>query len=104
MNSISDIGDGAPVGATVSESNDSYDGGSAAAAGPAVTSSQGTIQVDRDIYASICAQNLKMRDKLLEVAKQCVRCGGTGCVTRFFSDSSRVIPCGDCEDIRDALR
>jgi transposase len=49
--------------------------------------------------------NFKLRDKLLEIAKECSECGGTGCVTLGEDRivTTRVVPCPDCADIRQAL-
>jgi hypothetical protein len=55
--------------------------------------------------------NSKLRDKLLELAKECASCGGTGVVTVMVTTAwdddgrpcERVEPCGDCESIREAL-
>lgn len=59
------------------------------------------IALSPDDVAKLCADNLRMRDKLLELAKDCAECGGTGCVTVGFGE--RVDPCPDCEDIRELL-
>ncbi|HEY3679005.1 MAG TPA: hypothetical protein VGL45_09815 [Bradyrhizobium sp.] len=65
------------------------------------------IQVDADEYAKLCADHLRARDKLLEIAKECASCGGTGCVTVRYEyneiSRDRVEPCGDCLDIREVL-
>lgn len=65
-------------------------------------------------YTALVASNLKMRDKLLALAKECAACGGTGSVRvyhrvgRRYSPgetvTERIEPCGDCIDIREALR
>lgn len=56
--------------------------------------------------------NSKLRDKLLELAKECSSCGGTGVVTVMAPPDSRLYsgvlisreqPCGDCLDIREVL-
>lgn len=62
--------------------------------------------------------NFKLRDKLLEFAKSCARCGGTGMQTDYVDDGNRLIPegdrrrdtgravtreCKDCADIREVL-
>jgi DnaJ-class molecular chaperone len=52
--------------------------------------------------------NLKMRDKLLEIAKECSTCSGTGIVT--VTHNIRGVlrkgqeDCPDCLDIRAVLR
>lgn len=69
------------------------------------------IQVDADEYAKLCADHLRARDKLLELAKECASCGGTGVVTVMVttvwdddgSPCERVEPCGDCADLREVL-
>lgn len=50
-------------------------------------------------------QNVRLRAKLTEVAKECASCGGTGCVT-VDEDSgyARTEDCGDCLDICEALK
>lgn len=73
-------------------------------AGPSAAELVAKLSVDRDVHAAVCAQNLKMRDKLLEIAAACLRCNGTGTVTRYFNYEARVIPCPHCEDVREALR
>lgn len=63
-------------------------------------------------YDAVVADNLRLRDKLLEFAKECSACNGTGVVTvtvtmydeavdDFVED--RQQPCGDCADIRAVL-
>ena len=49
--------------------------------------------------------NCKLRDKLLEIAKECSECGGTGCITRIdnIAMPGRVEECPDCADIRSVL-
>lgn len=57
-------------------------------------------------YDAVVAENLRLRDKLLEWAKECASCDGTGMVTvvDLFADGHRrVEPCGDCHDIREVL-
>jgi hypothetical protein len=61
-------------------------------------------------YDALVTQNLKIRDKLLELAKECARCDGTGLVTRHFPGNEGVPewdaddqPCPECEDIRAVL-
>jgi hypothetical protein len=73
----------------------------------------GTIALSADDVAKLCADNLRMRDKLLALAKECASCGGLGTVAvmRYAGDPlyfeggkvERVEPCGDCADIREAL-
>lgn len=55
--------------------------------------------------AAVRAANSRLRDKLLEIAKECAGCGGTGCVTRVngIAGRARVEPCPQCADIREAL-
>lgn len=67
------------------------------------------IQRERD---ALREANCKLRDKLLELAKECSSCGGTGCVTVVVTTvwdtddepRTRVEDCGDCVDIREVLR
>lgn len=61
-------------------------------------------------YESHVAEVCALRDKLLEVCKECSSCGGTGMVTVTLREPpgsgefvSRVEECGDCEDIREVL-
>lgn len=57
--------------------------------------------------ANLRAENVKLRDKLLELAKDCSECGGTGCVTVTewqVPAFGKVLPCPDCEDIRELLK
>lgn len=64
------------------------------------------IQVNADEYAKLCADHLRLRDKLLELANECSSCSGTGCVTITEDGgegAQRVEPCGDCLDIREVL-
>lgn len=73
-----------------------------------------TIEVDADLYAKLCADHLRCRDKLLEWAKECSRCDGTGIVSRQYggdgygdkccalADADDQI-CPDCADIREVL-
>ena len=59
------------------------------------------------------AVNCKLRDKLLEMAKECISCDGTGLIVVSVDDREvihdrdrpivRTEPCGDCEDIRELL-
>lgn len=72
---------------------------------PAVKAPRRATQVDADEYAKLCADHLRARDKLLEIAKECASCGGTGCVTikHLPPYPDTVEPCGDCLDIREVL-
>lgn len=61
-----------------------------------------------DELANVRAQNLRLRDKLLEIAKECSGCNGTGLHTvRGFEGRGRAFerqqPCPDCADIRAVL-
>lgn len=74
------------------------------------------IQRERD---SLRATNCKLRDKLLELAKQCKECDGAGVITErrdgrghlvsaLAYDSGRIltehqVPCPGCADIREVL-
>jgi len=64
------------------------------------------------------AENLRLRDKLLEIAKSCARCDGAGVQTDYFDERNRYIQegdprrdtgrpvtsdCQDCADIRELL-
>lgn len=54
--------------------------------------------------SELIAENIKLRDKLLELAQSCTECGGTGVQTRFsFTEEERQQPCDDCADIRELL-
>lgn len=62
-----------------------------------------TVQRERDQLREV---NSKLRDKLLELAKECAECGGTGCISVRPQDEAvwgRTLPCPDCEDIRSIL-
>lgn len=55
-------------------------------------------------------ENVKLRNKLLELANQCQSCDGVGVVTVMVPRPlyrgvvvSREEPCGDCHDIRELL-
>lgn len=52
-------------------------------------------------------QNVKLRNKILEVCKQCAECGGTGVVTvvgiRRGVNCEYQQPCADCSDLREVL-
>jgi predicted nucleic acid binding AN1-type Zn finger protein len=65
------------------------------------------IKVERERDALVLV-NFKLRDKLLELAKQCNECDGTGCVTKrwldqHFQPQERVEDCPKCHDIRSVL-
>ena len=65
-----------------------------------------SIEVNLDEYAALCSAFLKCRDKLLEIAKECASCDGTGCITvedEMVTAFGRVLPCPQCEDIRECL-
>jgi hypothetical protein len=57
------------------------------------------LEKERDQLREI---NLKLRDKLLELAKECDPCGGTGCV-KTDCEPIMVIDCPACLDIRELL-
>lgn len=57
-------------------------------------------------------ENVKLRNKLLDIAKQCETCGGTGVVTRNIRPAleanhgiavTREVECLDCLDVRELL-
>ena len=57
--------------------------------------------------AKILAENVRLRDKLLALAKECAGCRGSGRIP--LSDElqaafGKTQDCPDCEDIRAALR
>lgn len=63
------------------------------------------IQRERD---ALRETNCKLRDKLLDLAKQCDKCGGTGCVTKrwldeYFKPREQGEDCPKCHDIREVL-
>lgn len=67
------------------------------------------LERERDILRD---ENVKLRNKLLEVAKECSSCNGTGVVTVMREPDSHLYsgvlisreePCGDCLDIREVL-
>jgi hypothetical protein len=65
------------------------------------------IQLERE-RDDLVRTNFKLRDKLLELAKQCNKCDGTGCVTKrwldgYFKPQERVEDCPKCHDIREVL-
>jgi hypothetical protein len=48
----------------------------------------------------------KLRDKIMEFAKDCEPCGGTGIITVKDEDApafGRTLPCYACEDLRELL-
>lgn len=49
--------------------------------------------------------NMKLRDKLLEVAKSCAECDGEGIITEHDDDggADKQVPCDACADIRELL-
>lgn len=49
------------------------------------------------------AENGRLRDKLLAMARECAGCGGTGRVTERLLQAERTVPCEDCADIRKTL-
>lgn len=56
------------------------------------------------LQVTIC----RMRDKLLELAKECAECGGTGCKEDVvehaaFGPQVQTIDCESCLDIRELL-
>lgn len=63
-------------------------------------------QCRADHFAKVHADNLRMRDKLFEMAKECGGCDGTGMITvsaALEPAFGKVLPCPDCEDILDVL-
>lgn len=53
------------------------------------------------------AAHLKMRDKLLALAKECAECGGSGVIPvneDLQAAFGKTMPCDGCEDIRECLR
>lgn len=58
-------------------------------------------------YDAVVAENVNLRDKLLELANECSGCDGTGVQTVWFTADElpceRQEPCGDCSDIRKVL-
>jgi hypothetical protein len=57
-------------------------------------------------YDDHVAETLAMRDKLLELAKECSACSGTGVISVRPQDEAvwgRELPCDACEDIRELL-
>lgn len=59
----------------------------------------------------LSVENFKLRDKLLEICKECASCDGTGCANEvtFVRHGWRmvtrvhVVPCEACRDIREVL-
>lgn len=58
---------------------------------------------ERVDLARLREENVRLRNKLLEIANECGGCGGTGCVTERLLQAERVVPCEDCADIRQLL-
>lgn len=62
------------------------------------------VERERDSLREV---NCKLRDKLLEIAKECSGCAGKGVVTVIYEvrgkEKTRVQDCGDCLDIRAVL-
>jgi phage FluMu protein Com len=58
-----------------------------------------------DDIAKVMSDNLRMRDKLLECAKECGECGGTGVVKIQREANGQWIEteCPQCLDIREIL-
>lgn len=61
-----------------------------------------------DEIAKVMSDNIRLRDKLLSIAKECAECGGTGCRTVQVEIEGeplyeRVEDCAVCLDIREAL-
>lgn len=54
-----------------------------------------------DQVAKLCAENLRMRDKLLELAKECSDCDGTGIIN--VGRPPILDDCPHCNDIRELL-
>jgi DnaJ-class molecular chaperone len=65
-----------------------------------------TLQLERE-RDQLRQVNCKLRDKILEVCKQCAECGGTGVVTvvgiRRGVNCEYQQPCADCADLREVL-
>jgi hypothetical protein len=72
-----------------------------------------TLEIPASDYVKLCAENvmlrgalLKIRDKLLEFAKECAECGGTGVitVTDDMQDAfGKALPCDACADLYELL-
>jgi len=61
---------------------------------------------DYVLYADHVEAVCKLRDKLLEFAKDCEPCGGTGIITVNDENApafGRTLPCYACEDLRELL-
>lgn len=78
---------------------------------PEATASRGAIEMIRlpaPEYHAMVDSLIRCRDKLLELAKACKSCDGTGLVTtmtrRRGAPVERAIDCEDCIDIRECLR
>lgn len=60
-------------------------------------------------YIAVVADMLRLRDKLMECAKECSRCDGAGLITIHGGGSGDPEwdaddqPCPDCADIRELL-
>lgn len=59
-------------------------------------------------HHNLLTENVRLRDKLLEIAKECSECDGTGVHTvRGFEGRGQAFerqqPCRDCADIRELL-
>lgn len=53
-------------------------------------------------------ENVRVRDKLLSITKECGGCNGTGLITTLFEARNgdavtTEVECEDCADIREAL-
>ena len=64
------------------------------------------IQRERD---ALRIENVRLRDKLLELANQCDKCDGAGVVNELKDPAwpylgYRQVPCPKCEDIREVLK
>ena len=70
-----------------------------------------SIDLPTELYienATLREQNLRMRDYLLALAKECIRCHGTGLRTlNYVRDGIEMDaddqPCPDCAEIRAVL-
>lgn len=65
-----------------------------------------TVRVDAKQYQDLLDAHLKMRDKLMEICKQCHVCDGTGLTSVRPQDEAvwgRTLPCAECEDLRELL-
>jgi hypothetical protein len=60
-----------------------------------------------DEIAKVMADNIRLRDKLLSIVRECAECAGTGVIAVRPQDQAiwgRELPCPDCEDIREILK